>query len=242
MRKNRFIKMFIVLFIISIIAITVISIIVKYQVEGETNMPFEISKIMVISTAGGIQKEQTENKWDLDLIQSNDVYIDIIKNKNYNKEEIIDKIIIDNLTIETKPLKGEVKTYRLNGETGALTNSEDARIENSLEYTGSEKSNLKNLQIANQGGLILLRFVNENLGNYTSNDDTEIRHDGTLLGKIGITNEEIKFTVSFDLSIELKSEKKYKTNIVLEMPTGDIVQEGTTNYQMNDDNIVFKRY
>ena len=95
MRKNRFIKMFIVLFVIAIIAITVISIIVKYQVEGETNMPFEISKIMVISTAGGIQKEQTENKWDLDLIQSNDVYIDIIKNKNYNKEEIIDKIIID---------------------------------------------------------------------------------------------------------------------------------------------------
>lgn len=58
MRKNRFIKMFIVLFVISIIAITVISIIVKYQVEGETNMPFEISKIMVISTAGGIQKSK----------------------------------------------------------------------------------------------------------------------------------------------------------------------------------------
>ncbi len=240
--RDRFIKKIIALFVVSIIAITVISIIVKYQVEGETNMPFEISKIMVISSAGGEQKEQTENKWDLNLLQSNDVYIDIIKNKNYKEEEIIDKIIIDNLDIQTKPLKGEVSTYRLNSETGVFTNSEEAKIEDKLEYIGSEKSDLKNLQIANQGGLILLRYVNENIGNYTSNEEVEIRHDGTLLGKVGITNEEIKFKVSFDLSIELKSGKKYKTNIILEMPTGNIIQEGTTNYQINSDNIVFKRY
>ena len=62
MKKSRLIKKFIAIFVIAIIAITVISIILKYQVEGETNMPFEISKIMVISTAGGIEEEEDTRK------------------------------------------------------------------------------------------------------------------------------------------------------------------------------------
>jgi len=63
-----------------------------------------------------------------------------------------------------------------------------------------------------------------------------------LLGKTGITNEEIKFTVTFDISIELKSDINYKANISLEMPSGNLIQEGTTNYQVNGKDIVFKRY
>lgn len=242
MERKRFIKKYIAIFVIAIIAITVISIIIKYQVEGESNLPFEISKVMVISTAGGKEKENSENKWDLELIQNNDIYIDIIKNKNYGKEEIIDKVIIDNITIEKNPSKGNVKLYRANNQTGIFNNLEEYKIENELVFTGDETSNLENLQIANQGGLILFRCVNENLGNYVSNEVQEIRHDGTLLGKIGITNEEITFSISFDISIELKSEKKFKANVTLEMPTGNLIQEGTTNYQLGKENIVFKRY
>lgn len=242
MERKRFIKKYIAIFVIAIIAITVISIIIKYQVEGESNLPFEISKIMVISTAGGNEKENSENKWDLNLIQNNDIYIDIIKNKNYGKDEIIDKIIIDNIVIEKKPVKGNPSLYRANNENGIFNNAEEYKIKDELVFTGNENSNLENLQIANQGGLILLRCVNENLGNYISNEDSEIRHDGTLLGKVGITNEEIKFSISFDISIELKSEKKFKASVTLEMPTGNLIQEGTTNYQVTKDNIVFKRY
>ncbi len=65
---------------------------------------------------------------------------------------------------------------------------------------------------------------------------------GTLLSKIGITNEQIKFNVSFDISVELKSEKKYKANVTIEMPAGDLLQEGTTNRQINGKDIIFKRY
>ena len=105
MERKSFIKKYIAIFVISIILITVVSIIIKYYVEGESNMPFEISKIMVISNAGGIQTDQTETKWNLNLVQNNDVYIDIIKNKNYKQEEIIDKVIIDNIQIEEKAIK-----------------------------------------------------------------------------------------------------------------------------------------
>lgn len=190
---------------------------------------------------GGIQEDSPESKWNLNLIQNNDIYIDIIKNKNYGKEEIIDKVIIDNFKIEDEPQKGEIKIYRPDSQNLNFTNKEEYKIEKEIEYKGAEKSDLNNLKVANQGGLIILRFVNQGLGNYKT-DEEEIIHDGTLLNKIGLTNEDIQFKVSFDISIELNSGKKYKANVNLKMPNGNLVGEGTTNSQINGSEIVFKRY
>lgn len=145
-----------------------------------------------------------------------------------------------------KSPKKEKLIYTIRGslENGVYYNKEEYKIKEKIEYIGNEeKSDIKNLQISNQGGLILLRVVNEDLGSYVSNEDKEIIHDGTLIGKLGVTNEELNFTISFDLSIESKSEKKFKTRITLEMPKGNLIQEGTTNYQIfGTDELVFKRY
>lgn len=230
---------------IAIIAIIVISMIVRYQVEGETNLPFQVSKIMVISNAFGIQKEETENRWELDLVQNNDIYIDIVKNKNDMQKEIIDKIIFRNFEIDQKPKKGEIVVYHPQSiENGNYYNEQQYEITDKLEYIGNEeKSDIKHLQISNQGGLVFVRIVNHNLGKYQSNEDVEIRHDATLLAKAGITNEDLIFKVSFELAIELKSGKCYKTNMELEMPKGNLTQEGITNYQIHGkENLIFKRY
>ena len=61
-----------------------------------------------------------------------------------------------------------------------------------------------------------------------------------LLKKVGITQEEIEFKILFDISIELKSGKRFKTTIMLEVPNGDIVQEGITSYEINSNEIIFK--
>ena len=245
MRKLKFLKKSFVIFAVAIIAIIVGSIIVRYSVEGEENLPFEVSKIMVISNAYGQQKEESQNKWDLDLVQNNDVYIDILKNKNYNKDEIIDKVILSNFWIEEKPQKGEVTIYNASSlENGVYHNQEQYKVIDKLEFEGNEeKTDIKNFQISNQGGLILLRVVNQNIGTYTSNEEAEIRHDGSILTKAGVTNEDITFKLTFDLSIELKSEKNYKTKVNLEMPKGNLTGEGTTNYQIfGKEELVFKRY
>jgi hypothetical protein len=244
MERLNFLRKNIVVFIVAVIAIIVVSIIIKYQVEGESNIPFQVSKIMVISNAYGIQ-EESDNKWQLDVVQNNDIYINIVKNKNYADEEIINKVILDNFEIDSEPKKGEVVIYSSQSvQDGVYYNEEDYKITDQVEYTGNEeKTDIQNLQISNQGGLILIRVVNQNLGQYISNDDEEIRHDGTLLEKIGLTNEELTTTVSFDLSIELKSDKNFKTRITLELPTGNLIEEGTTNYQINGTSeLVFKRY
>lgn len=241
--RKKQIKKSICILIAFIIAAIVASIIIKYQVEGETNMPFKISKIAVISNAEGTQKENSQSRWDLELTQNNDIYINIVKNKNFSKTEIIDKIVLDNFAINKQPQKGTIKIYRPNNtESGVYTNSEEYLVNDKLEYIGSEKSNIKNLEIANQGGIIFIRYVNKDLGQYVSNEDIQIKHDGTLLQKIGITHENLKCKISFDISIMLKSEKTYKANIELELPIGDITTEGTSSYEKTDlKDIIFKR-
>ena len=242
---RKIIKIFIMIFITILIATIVALLILKYNVEGENNMPFELSKIMVISTAEGIDKnneEYTQNKWDLNIVQNNDIYIEISKNKNYKETEIIDEIIIDNFKIIEEPKVGKLKIYKPS-EKDAVTykNIEENEIKDILIYTGAEKSSVKKLELANQGGLVLFRYAIEDLGVYTLETE-EIKHDGTIISKTDVNYNDLKCKVSFDLSIKLKSEITYMGNIVLDLPAGNILEEGTSHYEKtNLNDIVFKR-
>ena len=76
---------------------------------------------------------------------------------------------------------------------------------------------------------------------YTSNED-EIKHDGTLLNKVGITNEDVKFTISFDIKIELESGITFNGNLKIDLPKGNIINQGTASSHESDlKDIVFKR-
>ena len=62
-----------VLIIVLIIAVIGL-LILKYEVEGEQNMPFKLSNILVLSNAEGYQeKESKDYKWDTEIFQINDV-------------------------------------------------------------------------------------------------------------------------------------------------------------------------
>ncbi|MFR5684702.1 MAG: hypothetical protein ACLUD1_11825, partial [Clostridia bacterium] len=64
---------------------------------------------------------------------------------------------------------------------------------------------------------------------------------GTLIQKLDLTNEQLKGKISFDLTIKLE-DKAFKANIILELPYGDILTEGTTSIEKtNMDDIIFKR-
>lgn len=49
MERKKFLRQSVIIFIIAVIAIIVGSVILKYQVEGEIDIPFQVSKVMVIS-------------------------------------------------------------------------------------------------------------------------------------------------------------------------------------------------
>ena len=95
--KKEKIKACIAMAIIIIIILLSIIFSIKYQVEGESNMPFKLSKITIVSTAEGNENEGEKEKWNMSIYQNNDIYFSIEKNDKYNKEELIDNISIENI-------------------------------------------------------------------------------------------------------------------------------------------------
>ena len=91
MDKDRIqkLKFIIAIFIIVLVVAFVIFRIIKYQTEGEKNMPFNLSKIIVVSTAQKediSQENEQNNIWNFNIIQTNDVYISMERNKNNTKK------------------------------------------------------------------------------------------------------------------------------------------------------------
>jgi len=164
-RMKKVICFFIAIFIIVLIVAIVFLLMLKYEVEGENNMPFELSQVVVISTAKGIELNG-ENTWNFNLMQNNDVYIHIAKNKSYKGTEIIKGVTLNNFNINQKPIKGEAVIYRPSKkQEETYEYIDEYLIGDSLIYNGSEKTDIKNLTIANQGGIIAFRSTNKDLRN-----------------------------------------------------------------------------
>lgn len=228
---------------IILLAIIITGIIsIKYYVEGETNMPFTLSKITIVSTAEGVQNEGAQEKWNLSIFQNNDIYFSIEKNENNKEEELIESICIKNIQVIENPKVGQIKTFMPNSLDGRLFSYTNEYIleENSLTYKGASKSNSKTLEIGNQGGTAVVCFANTEIGKYISNEDEEIKHDGSLIQKVNVQNEDINFKVAFDIEINLK-DKSYISNIVLDLPCeNNLIEQGTSSKEITD-KFVFKR-
>ena len=241
-RKKEKIKACIAVAIL-ILAIAITGIFsMKYTVEGEKNPPFKLSKITVVSTAEGVENEGASEKWNFSIYQNNDIYFSIVKNEENDKNEIIENISIENIKITKAPETGEIKAFMPNSVEGrTFSYSPDYILEeDNLTYKGASKSNSRTLEIGNQGGTAIIRFSNIGLGKYISEDDQEIKHDGTMLSKIGLNGESINFEVNFDLTINLKK-KSYTTNITLKLPCGEnLVEEGTSSQEINEE-FIFRR-
>lgn len=57
-KVKRIIYFFIAVFVIALIVTIICLLMLKYEVEGENNMPFELSQIVVVSSAEGITAER----------------------------------------------------------------------------------------------------------------------------------------------------------------------------------------
>ncbi len=79
-KKSKIIKKYIFISFLALSIIISTLLIVKYNVEGEKNLPFEIEKISIKSSLD-TKSNQSENIWDLSIIQNNDIYIYFKKNE-----------------------------------------------------------------------------------------------------------------------------------------------------------------
>lgn len=231
--------------IISVIIIAILCVggmfILRYQVEGESNMPFKISKISIIESVEGTESQGEGEKWNFNVDENNDIYIYIEKNSSYGKTEIIQSVDIKNISINKSNEKGTVKLYKpVQDEKRMFTNKEENEI-TEITYNGELESNIKEQKISNQGGIVAFRYSINNISQYISQDAEEIDHS-QLLKLTNITQEDLQTTLTFDIIINLTSGKKYQAPISIDIPTDEIIEKGTVGIDKTDlNNIIFKR-
>ncbi|MBQ9298171.1 MAG: hypothetical protein IJ223_03935 [Clostridia bacterium] len=228
--------------LVVVIAITVIAIVLlKYHVEGEKDMPYILKEIDIISTATGENEITEENKWNIKVSQNSDVYIEIERNSEHKSNENIKKVKIQEIQIKSLG-KYTPKLYLPSQEGEKIFDYKEENLaKEEIEYNVDNSKNVKKKTITSEGGIIALSFANNNIGTYIGNDD-KIVYDGTLLEKLAITNDDIQFDVKFSLIIETESNKKYKAEIILKLPGGDLVKDGIIKIKNTElEEIVFKR-
>ena len=231
--------------IIAIIIIAILCVggmfILRYKVEGESNMPFKISKISIIESVEGTESQEAEEKCNLNVDENNDIYIYLEKNSTYGKTEIIQSVDIKNININKSKEKGIVALYKpVQDEKRMFVNKEENEI-TEITYEGDLESNIKEQKISNQGGIIAFRYGINNISQYISQDAEEIDHS-QLLKLTNITQEDLQTTLTFDIVINLTSGKKYQAPISIDIPTDEIIEKGTVGIDKTDlNNIIFKR-
>lgn len=238
--KNKMLKLSLTIAItISVIFIAMMWLL-TYHEEGETNIPFKISKIILVSSTDGVQNNNSQTQWAIDVNQNNDIYLYIDKNKNYGKTELIENVKITNFNITKETEKGEIKIYKPTTEENKMFNNSQEFEVKELTYNGDLESNIKQSKISNQGGLIVFRSANNKVSQYLADNVTEVNYN-QLLQMTNVSQEDLKFNISFDIEIKIVNKKTYQATVSLELPTGDVIANGRTNLEITDlEDIVFK--
>lgn len=238
--QKKIIKNALILLLGILIITTIIFLIIKYEIKGENNLPFKISNITLISATDGIKNEDTENKWNINLIQTNDIYFEIIKNPQYKNQEIIKNIIFENFEIIEKNQLGEIKFDIIKKDENGIRKYNNL-FEGKVIYNGDKNTDLDFLQINNQGGIIAISANIDELGTYISNEE-EIKYDATLLKEKEIIEAQLKSKVQFDIIIELETGIKFRGTTQIEIPSQDLLTKGMSTTKItNENNIIFKR-
>ena len=243
MYRNNKKLMHLCIIIVMIVAIifTALIIVLKYGHDGETNMPFEITKISVISTVGAQDVDNSNKIWEKEVCQDNSIHIYIEKNERYTKTETIKNVIIDNINIISQPVKGTLIFYKPSKNDKMIFENKEEYEITQITFNGDKSANIQELKIGNQGGIIAYRCSNQNVGTYKSSDDNEVAYK-ELLKKLKINNEDLKATISFEITIELDSGKSFKGTYNIDIPVEDIVSNGQTAVEITDfKDTVFKR-
>lgn len=240
--KKRIVHICIIAFIIVMLMLVAGWFMLKYSVEGETNLPFNLKEIDIISTAESNIKQDEEEKWHAGILQKNDIFLVLEKNENYKKTDTIKEINIENFQITKANEEHIITIYRPETASFDYSYKDEYKVDEKIEIKGAQDSNMEILTINNQGGTIGFSITEENLGEYNFSINEKVPSDGKLLAKAGLKTQDISFKVSFDLIIETGNGNKFKTNITLELPTGNILEEGvSTSEDTSLEDIIFKR-
>ena len=107
--KKQMIKLVIAITILIFVLVIVGILMIKYEVEGETNMPFKLSKVIVVGTVEGVENGESDKKWDFSIFQNNDIHFYIDQNAEKSQNLLIKSVKIDNINLKFVPKRVDVK-------------------------------------------------------------------------------------------------------------------------------------
>lgn len=192
------------------------------------NNEFKINKIMLYSSASGINKNNKFQKsnWILDIYEYTDIAIFFDKPKTLTTNNTIKELTISNIKYNVSSPKYEPSLYYLDGNNfGIDTIVENFKIENTLEYTVLNFDNKDNSIMYNTpvffsdlSNPITLKFTNTLIKNYSIENTEKLIFDGTLLTKTPLKLENLDASISFDIEITNFLNEKYVSNINIKIP------------------------
>ena len=238
--KKKILKISLSIVIVISVLFVAMMYLLNYHEEGEGNLPFKISKIVIVSSTDGVLAEGQPTQWAINVNQNNDIYLYIDKNKNYGKTELIENVKISNFNISKETEKGEIKIYKTTTEENKMFNNTGEFEISELIYMGDTKSNIMQEKISNQGGIIAFRCANNKISQYLADNVTEVNYN-RLLQMTEVVQEDLKVSISFDIEIKIVDKKTYQATVELELPVEGVVDNGTTNLEItNLEHIAFK--
>jgi len=242
--NKKMIHTYIVLIAILIVAVVVGLIMLRYSIQGERTMPFTINQMHIISTAttmAGSEQVDEYGQWHMDLIQKNEIYLYIAANPEYRRDEAISSVILDNFRIEKYNEAGQVQLYR-QYDIGVHNFAEEFLVEDRLEITGNVITDVRALEINNQGGVIGLGVIIRDIARYNLVQGERAQINGITLAEEGVTAEDIKVTIYFDITIEIVSGNRFRAQHRIELPVGNILENGLEHVIVEDlSGMVFRR-
>lgn len=241
--KKKIIKKYIFLFFVFFVVLTSIFIMIRYQVEGETDMPYNLRQV-VIKSAIGSNNLEGDSIWNLELSQYNDIYIYIDPDENREENTKIEKVCIENIKFEGLENTENIQVLLPTGKSldDIYDDSTKDYKNEKIEFIGNTLDSLDSHEICEDGGMIALRISNNKIGTYESDDDKEIKYDGSLLEKAEISEESLKFKVIMDIIIETSSGVRYKSTLEYDLPVGSFEESGSNTKVIEDfSDVIFKR-
>ena len=234
LKKYAFIAFLVIAIIISILLM------VKYNVEGEKNLPLTLKEIDIISTIYA-QSTNGENILESSVEQDNDIYIMCQKNEKIDSK--VESIKIENLKVEKTSELGTIKILKptSNEKLNYFKNSTEDFRGKTLEYFAGISDDMERQEFYQDGGTIAFRISNQELGTYILTEDG-IEYNENLLEQLGTSSEEIKLKVTFDIILVVSDNEQYKGTVNLELPIESFGKKGEVKGRITDfKDVIFKK-
>ena len=220
---------------LSIIIVVIVSILITILIAGllldttgKVNQGnYRVSDIVIESSATVTEVQDTSVKIDklsglvFDVSQTNEITIMVEANTKASS------IMLDNINISEPKITGKMSLMKKDYEKNEITpdfKSMPIRME---EEDGQYK--------------IVLLIDNENLitDRSVSDDKEKIPYSAEILKLWDISVSDVQFDLSFDLIITDDAGTKSKTNIKLNMPTDETLEEGMSILRQDASKYIF---